>query len=143
MPFVPTYLTCIRTYVPLCLKLLRTYVPTCPHFSSAYVLTCLYIFFMYLRALNCFVATCAQFSCACVPTATHKIYWGSLLYLVLLFFSGLFDFSFHLNPQSKLLLLRLHTSILPCGVFVITAGACAETITWEPIKKLSKTMDSF
>ena len=53
-----------------------------------------------------------------MSTTTHKIYLGSLLYLVLLFFSGLFDLSFNSRPQNKLLLLRLHTSILSCGVLL-------------------------
>ena len=48
-------------YMPTCLHVLNYYVPTCPYFSRDYV-----------------------------PTTTHKIYWDSLLYLALLFFSGLF-----------------------------------------------------
>ena len=80
-------------YMPkclMCLRALKYYVPMCPHFSRAYA-----------------------------PKTTHKIYWGiywgSLLYLVLLVFSGLFYFSFHSKPQLNLLL-KLHTSILPFGV---------------------------
>ena len=53
-----------------------------------------------------------------VPTKTHKIYWGSLLYLVLLFFSRLFDLSFHSKPPNRFLLLQLHTSILSCGILL-------------------------
>ena len=76
--YVPAYLKLLSVYVPTCLKLLRVYVP--------YVLMCLYIFFVptCLRALSDFVPACAYCSCAYVPTATQKIYWGSLL--VLLFF---------------------------------------------------------
>ena len=86
VPFVPTcftYLTCLcalRAYLPSCLKLIRAYVPTC---LRAYGSTC-------LRALIFHMPTCLHFSRAYVPTTTHKIYWGSLLYLALLFFSGLF-----------------------------------------------------
>ena len=70
--YVPTWLRAYGVYVPTCLKLLRGYVPTC------------------LRALIFHMPTCLHFSRAYVPTTTHKIYWGSLLYLALLFFSGLF-----------------------------------------------------
>ena len=146
MPFVPTCLTCLyalracvpsflkflRAYVPTCLKLLRACVPTClkllrayvpkyPDFSRAYVLTCVYILFMptCLCALNYFVPTYAYFSRAYVPTTTHKVYWGSFPYLVvLLFYSELFGLSFHSKTQNKLLLLKLHTPILSCGFFL-------------------------
>ena len=45
MPFVPTYLTCLRAYVPrayapyvpTCLKLLHAYVPTCFKLLRAYL----------------------------------------------------------------------------------------------------------
>ena len=145
--FVPllTCLTCLcvsRAYVSSCLKLLRAFVPSCLKLLRPYVPTCLYIFFMptRLRALNYFVPACTHSSRAYVPTTTHKIYWVSLLYLVLLFFSWLFDLSFHSKPQNKLLLVKLHTPILSCRVLL---SACTETIISALIKKLSKTMDSF
>ena len=105
------------------------YVATCLNALIFHVSKCLrtYIYFLCLRALI--------FSLTNAPKTTHKIYWGSLLYLVLLFSSELFDLSFHSKPQNKLLLLKLHTSILPCGGFVSSTGACA--IIWEPIKNLS------
>ena len=129
VPYVPTCLRALNYYVPTCLKLLRAYMFEYLHFSRAYVLTCVYIFFMptCLCALNYFVPTCAHFSRAYVPTITHKIYWGSLLYLVLLFFSELFDLSFHSKPQNKLLLLKLHTPTLSCGGFFISSTAYTET----------------
>ena len=107
------------------------YVATCLNALIFHVSKCLrtYIYFLCLRALI--------FSLTNAPKTTHKIYWGSLLYLVLLFSSELFDISFHSKPQNKLLLLKLHTSILPCGGFVSSTGACAETIIWGSIKKLS------
>ena len=43
VPFVPTYLTCLRAsnyYVPTCLELLRAYVPMCLKLLRAYVPTC-------------------------------------------------------------------------------------------------------
>ena len=106
--YVPSHLTCLRLssyYVPTCLRLLNYYVstclralsyymstcvPTCPHFSRAYRLMCRNIFFVptCLRALNYFVPTCRHCARAYVPTTTQKIYRDSLLYLVLLFFSG-------------------------------------------------------
>ena len=97
---------------------LRAYVPS--FFTCLYRLTCQYIIFVptYHRALNYFVPTCTHFSRVYVPTTSHKIYQGSLLYLVLLFSSGLFDLSFHSKPQNKLLLLKLHTSILSYGVLL-------------------------
>ena len=89
------------------LRALRAHVP--------YMLTCL----MCLHAWKYYVPTYPHFSRACVPTTTHKIdwgiYWGSLLYIVLLIFSELIYFSFHSEPQLNLLL-KLHASILPCGV---------------------------
>ena len=99
VPYVPA---CRRAYapcVPTCLRALNYYAPTCPYFLHAYVpsfFTCLYIFLMptCFHAINYFVPTYAHFSCAYVEIS-HKIYWGSLLYLVLLFFSGLFDPLFH------------------------------------------------
>ena len=143
-------LTCLRAsnyYAPTCLRALIFHVSTCLHFSRVYVLTWVYIYFFFmptcLCVLNYFVPTRALFSHAYVPTTTHKTYWDSHLYLVLLLFSGLFDLSFHSKPQNKLLLLKLHTSILSCGVFVISTGACTETIIWGLVKKLSKTMDPF
>ena len=128
MPFVRTCLTCLCTllaFVPqitTCLRALIFHVSTCLHFSRVYLLTCVYIYIFFmptcLCVLNYFVPTRALFSHAYVPTTTHKIYWGSLLYLVLLLFSGLFDLSFHSKPQNKLLLLKLHTSILSYGVLL-------------------------
>ena len=117
MPFVPTCLTCLSAssaYVPTCLlalnyyvptgftlKLLHTYFPSFFAYLCANLLTCLYIFFvpLCLRVLYFFLPTCAHLSRAYVPTTTHKIYWGSLLYIVLF-------------------LLKLHTSILTCGVLL-------------------------
>ena len=86
MPFVPTYLTylcALRAYVPLCHELICAYVPTCFKLLRAYMPTC-------LRALIFHVPMCLHFSHAYVPTTTHKIHSDSLLYLALLFFSGLF-----------------------------------------------------
>ena len=93
--YAPTCLRVLHYYVPTCLRGLNYYVPTCLHFSRVYVLTCLYIFFRptYLRAINYFVPTCAHFSRAYVKIS-HKIYSGSLLYFVLLFFSGLLFWPF-------------------------------------------------
>ena len=119
--YVPTCLKLLRACVPTCLKLLRAYVPKYPDFSRAYVLTCVYILFMptCLCALNYFVPSYAYFSRAYVPTTTHKVYWGSFLYLVvLLFYSELFGLSFHSKTQNKLLLLKLHIPILSCGFFL-------------------------
>ena len=114
--------------MPTCLKLLCAYAHMCLYFSSAYVLTCLYIFFykyillyifyIYAYIYFHFLPTCTHFSCAYMPTTTHKIYCGSLLYLLLLFFYGLFDLPFHSKPQNKLLPLKLHTQSLSCGVLL-------------------------
>ena len=96
------------------------YVPTCLRASNYYVPTCLKSFTC-LRALIIHVPTCLHSSGAYVPTTIHKIYWGSLLYLALLFFSGLFavfNLSFHSISQNKPLFLKLHTSILSCGVLL-------------------------
>ena len=130
MSFVPKCLTCLtclcvlRTYVlctpnyyvPTSLKLIGSYVPTCPYFSRAYVPS-LFIP-KCLRVLNYFVPTCAHFSSAYVPTTNHKIYWSSLLYLVLLFFSVLFGLSFYSKLQNKALLLKLHIWNLSCRVLL-------------------------
>ena len=116
--YVPAYLRALNYYVP---TYLRAYVPKYPDFSRAYVLTCVYILFMptCLCALNYFVPSYAYFSRAYVPTTTHKVYWGSFLYLVvLLFYSELFGLSFHSKTQNKLLLLKLHIPILSCGFFL-------------------------
>ena len=104
-PYVPQITTCLRAYIPSFFTCLRAYMRI--HIFPAYVPLC----------LNYFVPTCAHFSRAYVPTTTHKIYLGSLLYLVLLFFSELFDLSFHSKPQNKFLLLKLHTPILSWGGF--------------------------
>ena len=50
-----------------------------------------------------YVPTCAQFSRAYVAWTTHKIYCSSVLFHILLFFSGLFDLSFNLKPQNSCL----------------------------------------
>ena len=105
-------LRAFRAYAP--------YVPTCLRASNYYVPTCLKLFTC-LRALIIHVPTCLHSSRAYVLTTTHKIYWGSLLYFALLFFSGIFavfDLSFHSISQNKSLLLKLHTSILSCGGFL-------------------------
>ena len=103
---------CLRAYVPClpkCLRLLRGYVPcitTC-RCLRAYVL-----FFRCLRAyilFGAYVLSCLELFSAhvhlfftCLRTKSHsKIYWGSALYLVLLSFYGLFDFSFHSKPQNS------------------------------------------
>ena len=88
-------------YVPTCL---RAYVPAHPHFSRAYMLTCVYIFFMptCLCALNYFVPTCTHFYIfTYVPTTTQKIYWGSFLCLVSLFFLNCLTLYFIQNPKTN------------------------------------------
>ena len=100
-------LTCLGTlnyYVAMCLRALNYYVPTwlraCVSFffTCLYILACQYKFFaaIYLRALNYFLSTSALFSRDYVPSTTY-----SLLHLVLLFFSRLFDLSSHSIPQNK------------------------------------------
>ena len=120
--FVPTRFTCLCVLLALCAFV--PYVPIRASFFpclSNYVLTYLYIVFVFtcLCALYYFVLTCAHFSRVYVPKTTHKINRGSsLLLLVLLFFSGLFDVSLHSKPQKELLLLKLHNSVLACRVLV-------------------------
>ena len=150
--YVPSCLKLLRAYVPSWLKLLRAYVPKCPYFLRAYVPSFftylrayvpIYIFQAYvLRAINYFVPTCAHFSRAYVKIS-HKIYWDSLLYFVLLFFFGLFWLFIPLkNPkQAPVSKTAYHNSIL--WGFVILTVACTERIIWGLINRLSKTMDSF
>ena len=143
--YVSTRLKLLRAYVPTSLKLLRAYVPTYPHFSRVYVLKCVYIFFMptCLCALNYFVPMCAHFSRAYVPTTTHKIYWGSLLYLVLLFFFWIiWPFIPFKTPKQTPAFKTAYLSPNLRG-FVTSTAASAETTIWGTIKKLSKTKDSF
>ena len=104
VPFVCLFI--LRANVLSCLKSLRAYVPSFFVCLSAYV--------------PIFFHTCVShfLSCAYIPATTRKIYWGSLLYLVLLFFSGIFDLSFHSKPQNKLLLVKLHAPNLPRGVLL-------------------------
>ena len=109
--FVPTRFTCLCVLLALCAFV--PYVPIRASFFpclSNYVLTYLYIVFVFtcLCALYYFVLTCAHFS--------HR--GSSLLLLVLLFFSGLFDVSHHSKPQKELVLLKLHNSVLPYRVLV-------------------------
>ena len=117
--YVPTWLRLLCTYVPTCHIILSAYRPACTHFLRAYVLTCIYIYFcICMRScLKFLVPTYVHFSRAYVPTTTHQTYWGSLLYLVLLYFSRLFNLSFYSKPQNKLLL-KLHAPILSCGVLL-------------------------
>ena len=113
-------------------------------FLRPYVLTCLYIFFKptCVRAINYFVPTCTHFLPAYVKIF-HKIYWGSLLYFVLLFLSGLcWPFIPLKTPkQTPVSKAAYHNPIL--WGFVISTGACTERIIWGLIKRLSKTMYSF
>ena len=145
--FVPQITTCLRTYVPYITTCLRGYVPlffTCLHAFIFHVPTCLYIFFKptCLRAINYFVPTCAHFSRAYVKIP-HKIYWGSLLYFVLLFLSGLcWPFIPLKTPKETSVSKAAYYSPILWGV-VISTGACTERIIWGLIKRLSKTMDSF
>ena len=136
-------LTCLRAsnyYAPTCLRALNYYVPTCPYFSRVYVpsfFTCLLAYVrIYIYIFHAYVPLCLKlfrayarsfFTCLRAYNHSQNILRFTL-YLVLLLFSGLFDLSFHSKPQNKLLLLKLHTSILSCGVFVISTGACTETI---------------
>ena len=148
---VPTCLALLRTYVPTCLCAWNYYVPTCfrasnyyyvptclralnyhvPLFLRAYVLTCLYVFFKptCLRAINYFVPTCAHFSRAYVKIS-HKIYWGSLLYFVFLFLSGLCwrFIPLKIPKQTPVSKAAYHNPIL--WGFVISNGACPERIIW-------------
>ena len=151
-------LTCLRAsnyYAPTCLRALNYYVPTCPYFSRVYVpsfFTCLLAYVrIYIYIFHAYVPLCLKlfrayarsfFTCLRAYNHSQNILRFTL-YLVLLLFSGLFDLSFHSKPQNKLLLLKLHTSILSCGVFVISTGACTETIIWGLVKTLYKTMDPF
>ena len=146
VPFVPTCLTCRRgymPYVPMRLTCLRVYMPTCLRaFIFHVVPTCLSVY-IYFSCLRAFVPTRAHFLRAHVPTTTRKTYWGSLLFLVLLFFSGLIGLSFHSKPQNKLLFLKLHIPSLFCGVLLSQLVDVQKPIIWGLIEELSKTMDLF
>ena len=109
--YVLTCLGALHYYVAMCLQALNYYVPTwlrayvSSFFTCLYILACQYKFFaaIYLRALNYFLSTSAHFSRDYVPSTTY-----SLLHLVLLFFSRLFDLLSH--SKQSLLLLKLHTA---------------------------------
>ena len=139
LAYVPAYLKLLSVYVPTCVKLLRVYVP--------YVLMCIYIFFVptCLCALSDFVPACAHCSCAYVPTATQKIYWGSLLYLVLLFFLWIIwhFIPFKTPKQTPDSEISYPNPIL-LG-FIISTSACAETVVWGSIKTwaLSNILNSY
>ena len=102
--YVLTCLGSLNYYVAMCLRALNYYVPTwlracvSSFFTCLYILACQYKFFgpIYLRALNYFLSTSAHFSRDYVPSTTY-----SLLHLVLLFFSRLFDLLSHSIPQNK------------------------------------------
>ena len=70
-----------------------------------------------LRALNYFVLRRSFFMYFRAYNHSQNILRLTSI-LALLFFSGLFDLSFHSKPQNKLLLLKLHTSILSRGVLL-------------------------
>ena len=120
---MPTYLTCLRPYVSKCFMCLRAskyFMPTCLRALIFHVLMCLYIFFVptCLRVLNYLVPTCAHFSRADIPTTTHNIYGGSLLYLELQFFFELFDLSFHSKTPKQTAASKTEYLILFCRVLL-------------------------
>ena len=126
LPIVPTGLS---AYVPSYLKLLRTYVSSFFRCLCVYVFMCLHIFFLptCLRALNYFVPTCVHFSRAYVPKTTHKIYWGSLLYLVLLFFFRIIlPFILFETPKQTPVSRTAYLNSTLRGILIST-GAC----TWD------------
>ena len=127
VPFVPTCLTCLRAlrayvpyaptaHVPTCPKPLRAHLPTRLKSLRARVPTC-------PRALNHYAPTCLRAhvppSITCLRAYNHS---QNILRLTsisrIAVFSGLFDLSFHSKPPKKLLLLKLYTPVLSCGVLL-------------------------
>ena len=127
LPYLPQISTYLHAYVPSFFTFLRAYVLTCLDISiylyiciSIYIYISIYItyiyIYIYISSISAFVPTCPHFSRVYVSTTNHKISWSSLLYLVLLLFSGMFDLSFHSKPHNKVLVLKLHIWKLSCGV---------------------------
>ena len=104
LAYVPTWLralifhvpTCLRAYVRLCI-LFHAYLPSCLKLFRAY----LHLFLTYLRACNHSQNILKLFSIPCIAVFLWII-WPFI----------------HLKPQNKLLLLKLHISILSYGVLL-------------------------
>ena len=120
--FVPTCFTCLRSYVsyvPTCLCTLNYDVSTCPHFLPGYVPTSLcaykYIFCAFQSLwLKLFRAYVHSFF-TCLNAYNHS---QNILKFTSILGIGIFGILFHSKPQKKHLPLKLHTSILPCGVLL-------------------------
>ena len=126
--YVPTCLRASNYYMTTCLKLLCAYAPMCPYFSRASVLTCLYIFFykyifiiyilhicLYIFLFPAYVRS--FFTCSRAYNHSQNILWLTSIPCIAVSL-WIFDLSFHSKLQNKLLLLKLHTPSLSCGVLL-------------------------
>ena len=118
VPFVPT---CLRAYVYIYIYIFHAYVPSCLKLFCAtalifHVLPCLQPLTKYIEAhfYTC-IAVFLWIIWPFIPFKTPKQ-----------------------TPASKTAYLNPIT-----WCFVISTGACTETIIWWLVKKLSKAMDSF
>ena len=128
---VPQITTCPREVnycVPTRLCAFIFHVLTCLHFSRAYVLTCLYIFFykyifiiyilhicLYIFLFPAYVRS--FFTCSRAHNHSQNILWLTSIPCIAVSL-WIFDLSFHSKLQNKLLLLKLHTPSLSCGVLL-------------------------
>ena len=144
-------LCALRAYMPSCFKLLSAYVPTCLKLLCAYVSTYLranvrlYIFFhAYVPScLKLFRVYVHSFS-TCLHAYNHSQNILSITSIpcIAVFLWIIWSFIPYKTPKQTPASKTAYLNPILWG-FVISTGACTETIIWGLVKKLSKTMDSF
>ena len=126
-----TCLSCPRTLnynAPTCLCVLIFHVPTCVY---AYVPR--YIFFVptCFCALDYFAPIWAYFSRARLPRTTHKIYWVSLLDLLLLFFLDYFSIISFKTPEMSARV-KFFSNYSADYIFSVIQTPASETVYLNP-----------
>ena len=153
-PYVLTCLKLLRVYVPMYLKLLRAYVPMCPYFSRGSVpsfFTCLGAYVRLYIFFHAYVPSCLKLFCVykrsfltCLRSYNHcqNILRLTSIRCIAVFLWIIWPFIPFKTPKQTPASKTAYLNPILWG-FVISTGACTETIIWGLVKKLSKAIDSF
>ena len=122
------WITCLSRLLAL-----RAYVPSCLRLLDSYVSSCLKLFRVYVRSF---------FRCLLAYNDSQNILRLTSITCIAVFFWIIWPVvHFKTSKQTPASKTAYLNPIL--WDFVISTGACTETIIWGLVKKLSKTMYSF
>ena len=155
VPYLPQISTYLHAYVPSFFTFLRAYVLTCLDISiylyiciSIYIYISIYITYIYIYIYIYFIHICLRayvpsfFTCLRVYNQSQNILKLTSIPCIVAFLWNVWPFIPFKTPQQSPGSKTTYLKIILWS-FVLSTGACTETIIWGLMRKLSKTKDSF